>query len=118
MNLRFGSPDRRAIMPSVIPSLKYSAFGSPLALEKGSTATEVMAARHCCLDRTLPRQWLQRRTPKPLRRSTLSGVTSGMALQHSPPSYPILCPASAVGDRCEYRRHADNEGESLSQQPC
>src|SRR5262249_9800612 len=28
--------------PSVIPSLRYSEFGSPLALENGSTATELM----------------------------------------------------------------------------
>src|SRR2546429_2539038 len=45
ITFRFGSPDSLSMTPSVIPSLKYSAFGSPLALEKGSTATELMRVR-------------------------------------------------------------------------
>ena len=41
----FGSPDSLSMTPSVIPSLRYSVFGSLLALAKGSTATELMRVR-------------------------------------------------------------------------
>src|ERR1700758_5023170 len=44
MTFRFGRPDNLSMTPSVIPSLRYSVFGSPLALEKGNTATELIEA--------------------------------------------------------------------------
>ena len=53
-----------------------------------------------------------------LPKDSSAEVTSEGLLHYSPPPYPIPCPASAVGDQCECRRHADNEGDSLSPAPC
>ena len=40
ITLMFGSPDSLSMMPSVMPSLRYSMDGSALELVKGSTAIE------------------------------------------------------------------------------
>src|SRR4029077_17213992 len=42
ITFRFGRPDNLSMTPSVIPSIKYSAVGSPLPFATGSTATEWM----------------------------------------------------------------------------
>ena len=40
ITFRFGNCDKLLMRLSVMPSLRYSAFGSPLAFTNGSTATE------------------------------------------------------------------------------